>query len=55
MMEHHPKAIAERERIEWNRAEYEDRMARLKEQDRIIPADVAARLLAKRWNVPLAG
>jgi hypothetical protein len=55
MMAVHPETVAERERTEWNRAEYEDRMARLREQDRVIPADVAARQLAKRWGLTLTG
>jgi hypothetical protein len=55
LLEAHPATVIERERWRRNRAECEARRARLREQDQIIPADVAARLLAKRWGLTLAG
>jgi len=55
LLEAHPATVAERERWRSNRAEYEARMAKFKKRDEIIPADVAARLLARRWGLTLAG
>ena len=55
LLEAHPATVIERARWRRNRAECEARMAKLKERDQVIPADVAARQLARLWNVPLAG
>ena len=52
-MEEHPKAIAERERWKRNREESERRMARLKAERQVIPAQQAAMQLAQRWGVKL--
>ena len=51
-MESHPKTSAERERWKRNWEEYRLRMARLKQQDEVIPAERAARQLARRWGLP---
>ena len=44
----HPKTLAERERIQRNRAEYRARMDRLS-------VKAAAKRLARLWRVPLVG
>lgn len=53
LIESHPKTIAERERWNKNWDEYRQRMARLKKQDEVIPAERAARQLARRWGLPV--
>lgn len=52
-LENHPNTIAERERWKKNREEMERRMAGFNRVPQRIPAQRAARQLARRWGVTL--
>jgi len=52
-LENHPDTIAERERWEKNREEMLKRLARARPTSQRIPAQRAARQLARRWGATL--
>jgi len=54
-LENHPDTIAERERWKKNREEMAKRMARLRPISQRIPAERAAKQLARRWGLSRVG
>ena len=54
-LESHPDTIAERERWKKNREEMAKRMARARPTSQRIPAERAAKQLARRWGLSRVG
>ena len=53
MIEAHPDTVAEKGRWQKNREEMAKRMARLRQNQQRVPAQRAARQLARRWGATL--